>query len=274
MFGFINLGSFRGVGMIALQALRILTIIGLTAATASCWIMMVKVGKDKTYFVFESASLFFLSLVCIFLAISEFPVIKFVKDYYRNSWPRFSDRHGLTWLGCAMLLIGCNLLGRLNQPAYDAKKLGDSFFQLVLASGVLTVTFGALNVVCSLTWRDGKNGINARDVRSKGSLASPQQHSLPDYYSSTSRASSVRDEKGRSKFASMFWKKNEDGKQEDRPRINISAPISAHRDVERDASDGERGSPIVPGVKRPDTALHPMHTGRSSYYSEAHMSRF
>lgn len=272
MSGLFSIGSFRGVGMIVLQALRILTMIGLAAATTSCWIMMVKVGKDKTFFVFESASLFFLGLICIFLAVSEFPIIKFLKNYYRESWPRFSDRHGLTWLGSAMILIGCNLLGRLNQPAYDAKKLGDSFFQLVLASGVLSVTFGVLNVICSLIWRDGKNGINARIVRSKGEEAG--QSALPDYSSYASRQSSVREEKGRSKFVSMFWKKEGEDRTSERPHIQISAPISAHQDIERDADYNERGSPIVPGLKRPDTALHPMHTGRSSSYSEAHMSRF
>jgi hypothetical protein len=37
--------------------------------------------------------------------------------------------------------------------------------------------------------------------------------------------------------------------------------------------DADRGSPVVPGLQRPPSALHPAYTGVSRY-SEAHMDRF
>lgn len=252
MFG-ITTNASRGIGMIVLQALRVLTIIGLTAACASCWVMMVKVRTGHTYFVFEAASLFFLGIICLFLVASEAPVVSCIRNFYRTSWPNFSDAHGMTWLGVSMILIGCNLLGQLNSPAYSADNFGLAFWQLVMASGILCLTFGVLNVACSFVWRDAKNGITARDVRSNGSIADSSQK-LPDYYSHDSRspAESLRNEKTRSKFMSTFWKR---GQQDDNETV-----------VET--------SPIVPGIRKPDITHHPGFHRPTSVYSEANMSRF
>ena len=274
MFNIFKSFIHRGVGMVILQILRVFTVIALAAGAAANGVLMVKVNlKNSSYFPFEAASHFFMAVICLVLVFSEFPIINFVKNYFRRSWPLFSDQHGLSWLGIAMLIIGCNLLGLLNEPAFSQKKIGSSLWQLVLAAGILNLTFGCLNAMCSFMWSDRKNGINARDVRSKGAVADGKQHYLPDHYSANgSPASSIRNEKGRSRIATIFWPKDSAGKDTTRP--NISGPLEAHRDVERDADDEVRGSPIVPGIKRPDTALHPMNTGRSSRYSTANFSRF
>ncbi|KAJ6440764.1 PaxB protein [Purpureocillium lavendulum] len=271
MFG-VNFGSLRGIGMVVLQVLRVFTVITLAAVGASCWILIIKVDKGRDTFVFECASHFFTSMLCIVLIVAEFPFIGLVRRYFERTWPVLSPAHGLGWLGFAMAVIGCNMLGNLNRPAYDPDNMGSNFAKLVLASSVLAVTFGVINILCALVWRDGKEGVTSRDIRADGAVANSHQHSLPDYTPSARTNSSLRNEKTRSKFVSMFWKKGDDG---EKTRPHISGPFQAHHDVERDAAvDEDRRSPIVPKLKRPDTALHPMHTGRSSHYSTAHMSRF
>ncbi|UNI16121.1 hypothetical protein JDV02_002589 [Purpureocillium takamizusanense] len=271
MFG-MSFGSLRGIGMVVLQALRVLTIVTLAAVGASCWVLIIKVDKARDTFVFECASHFFTSVLCIVLIVAEAPFLGIIKDYFSSTWPVLSREHGLGWLGFGMVAIGCDMLGNLNRPAYDPDNMGSEFAKLVLASSILAITFGFINILSALVWRDGKEGITSRDIRSDGSLANPRRQSLPDYATSARTNSSVRNEKTRSKFVSMFWKKGDDG---EKPRPHISGPFQAHHDVERDADvDEDRRSPIVPGLKRPATALHPMHTGRSSHYSTAHISRF
>lgn len=271
-------GNHRGLKMVILHLLRVLTVIVLAAAAMSFGVLMVKVKKDKTYFPFEAASDFFMALICLVLIVSEYPLMRFIREYFRRSWPAFSDKHGLTFLGLAMFFLGCNLLGRLNEPAYAEDKLGLSLFQLVLAAGVLSLTLGCLNAICSLICSDRKNGITARAVRSKGAEAQAVDSSfadgvLPTHYSVRGTpTSSIKMEKKRSRVYSMFWKKDQQaGKNQHRPII--SGPLSAHEGVEND-HDGERGSPIVPGMQRPPSAMHPMRTGHSSIYSAADISRF
>jgi hypothetical protein len=260
----------KGVGMIVLQVLRVLSVITLLASVASCWLLIIKIEHKRKWYPFEGASLFFLSCLPLFLILSEFPMVRFLKNYFQRAWPAVGPEAGLGWLGTGMAVIGCNLLGKLNQPAFDSKKMGDSFRQLVMAAGILNLIFGVLNVMCTFIWSDRQAGVSARQVRSKGSLAEPYAPDLPKYTPDDypSRSSSTRNEKTRSKFISMFWK----GEGNERP--NISAPMPTHHDFDRTSSDEERLSPIVPGIKRPDTALHPMHARASSRYSEANMSRF
>ncbi|RDA90542.1 hypothetical protein CP533_5667 [Ophiocordyceps camponoti-saundersi (nom. inval.)] len=265
----VDAGSLRGAGMVVLQMMRACTVITLAAVAASCWIFIIMVDKERNYFVFECATHFFRFTLCLVLIVSEFPVIKLVKGYFRRNWPVLSDQHGLVWLGIFMVLIGCDMFGNLNRSAYDADNLGPHYSQLILASSVLAIVFGGLNIICSFIWRDASDGITCRDVRSNGSLAERRQ-SLPDYASATySKASSVGSKGKSSKaFMSSFWNR----KKEEKSRPVISGPI---HDMEHGGSqDDDRRSPIVPGLKRPNTALHPMHAHRSSIYSEAHMSRF
>lgn len=259
--------------MIILQLLRAATIITLVTAGAACWILIIKVDTSRSYFIFECFSLVFTSFACIAFIISELAFVERIRIYLRNTWPILSDSHGVGWLGGAIILIGCNILGTLNQPAYEEGNLNSSFSAVVMAGGILSLIFGVLNIVCGLFWRDGSQGITSRDIRANGSLANSQREVLPEYHSHpSSPAGSVRNEKTRSKFMSMFWKKEEGNQNVARP--NISAPFNMNHDVERDAHQDDRASPIIPGLRRPDTALHPMHTGRSSHYSEANMSRF
>ncbi|KAF4982122.1 hypothetical protein FZEAL_2182 [Fusarium zealandicum] len=273
--------GIRGPGMIFLQGLRAVTLIGLTAAAIACWILLIKIDTSNGFFFFDAASLFFTSSASVFLCISELPI---AQSYFRRTWPVISDEHGLTWLGVAMALIGCNILGKLNQPANSSDKMGLPFWRLVLAAGILVITFGVMNIIASFIFRDGDNGINARIVRAEGSLAQAREE---DSFSkpSLSRSGSM-DEKPKSAFVSFFWKKRSAKTSPPTSRPNISQPMPRDHDIERNAPphynqsesedewDQDRRSPIVPEIRRPDTALHPIHTGRTSHYSEAHMSRF
>lgn len=267
--GMLSLGSLHGAGYFILQALRVCTVITLLAASAGCWVLIIKVDKYKTFFVFQCISLFFTSFGCLFLICAEFPVIKFVRHFYRDSWPVLSNSHGLGWMGAAIVIIGCHILGSLNEQGYDTDAFTGHFSKLVLSSGVLCIIFGVLNIICALIWRDGAQGITSRDIRSHGSLAADST-ALPSY--SASPASSVRQEKTRSKFLSKMFKRGPDNDEFDHPeRPIISAPYTTGQE---NAQLGAT-SPIVPGLRRPDTALHPMHGHRaSSQYSVAdHLPR-
>jgi hypothetical protein len=267
----------NGVGMVVLQGTRAFSIIALATAIVACWVLIIKINTDRTFFFFDAASLFFTSSVSLFLCISELPL---ARSYFNDTWPVLGDHHGLTWLGLAMVIIGCNLLGKLNLPANDASKIGLPWWRLVLAGGILCIVMGVLNVIFSSVWRDSKSNLSARDVRDNGSLANADQQ-LPyakTFHSKQSNNSSLRNEKTKSKFMSMFWKKDED--ESGRPRPNISGPITTHHpnnDIEHQGESYAHTSPVAPGVQRPDSALHPLRrdiSSRSSKYSTANMSRF
>ncbi|KAM3483065.1 hypothetical protein MY8738_003509 [Beauveria namnaoensis] len=259
-----SLGSLHGAGYFVLQILRVCTVITLLAAAAGCWVLIIQVAKYKSYFVFQCMSLFFTSMGCLFLIIAEFPVIKFVRSFYRDSWPVLSDSHGVGWMGAAIIIIGCHVLGTLNEQGYDTDAFSGHFSKLVLSSGILCILFGALNIICALIWRDAKQGITSRDIRTHGSLAADCT-TLPSY--SASPATSIRNEKTKSKFMSKIFKRGSD--KDDvgpPPRPVISGPYTSGPEV----SPIGATSPIVPGLKRPNTALHPMHGHRaSSQYSVA-----
>lgn len=171
-----------------------------------------------------------------------------------------------------MVVIGCNVLGNLNRGAYDADKLGPHFSKLVVASSILGLTFGMLNVVCSMVWRGGKEGVTSRDIRANGSLADRRRQSLPDYSSTAESNPSFGNEKMLSKFTALFGRKKKPAAEKAKPQI--SRPFAPQPDVEQTGFADDGRSPIAPEIRRPDTALHPMHAARGSTYSEAHMSRF
>jgi hypothetical protein len=169
-----------------------------------------------------------------------------------------------------MVLLGLDLLGKLNKPSVD--KIKKEFFQTVLAAGILALVFGIVNIVCAIVWRNGKAGITSRNVRSRGALAQGNQ----DAMSSHTADSAADFVKGGAigKIGGMFWKKKASKKAGmAEKRINTGPP-----DVEQGIVDGDRRSPIAPEIRRPDTAMHPMNlngpSGRSSQYSEAGINRF
>ncbi|KAF4342975.1 hypothetical protein FBEOM_3065 [Fusarium beomiforme] len=285
-----------GPGMIILQILRVFTIISLLTAGASFWILIIKIDTSSGWFFFEAVSLAMASSATIFLIISELP---FCKTYFTNNWPTFSDEHGLMCLGVGLIFIGANLLGKLNMVQYGYKDLGLPFWRLIVAAGILTLTFGVINLICTLIFHGGN--VNARKIRANGSLAADEE-SFGKPKSNYS-ASLANEDQPKFAFKRRFWEKRGEPSGDGRRglgvgvgRLNISQPITHDRDLERNApppphyehqepsftsrpshdSGEDRRSPIVPEVRRPDTALHPMNIRphSPSMYSEAHMSRF
>ncbi|KAG9256658.1 uncharacterized protein F5Z01DRAFT_648853 [Emericellopsis atlantica] len=158
-----------GILMIVLTIVRVCTIITLGSVMTSCWVLAIKIDMSKPWFFFDAASLVFMSGICLFLVLSELP---FGKAFFMNHWPAFSARSSLGWLGLALVAIGCNILGKLNNSNVERKNIGGPWYSLVLASGILSLIMGVLNLIGTLA-SIPKGG--ARQVRSWGN-----QEPIPD----------------------------------------------------------------------------------------------
>ncbi|KAL7918254.1 hypothetical protein ACQKWADRAFT_304544 [Trichoderma austrokoningii] len=161
--------KFRQAGLVVLQALRIPTVGTLLLAAAACWIIIIHIPMKPPYFVFEYFTLFFVSALCCFLAISELAFRTFIKNYFKRTWPVLSEDHGHSWLGIGMIIIGSNLLAMFN---WDLK-IPSVLNSLVYAAGILSFVFGFLNFVVSFIWWSRKEGITSRQVRARGPYAKP-----------------------------------------------------------------------------------------------------
>lgn len=267
MFGAVSKPNLRGSGHLVLNAIRPCNIITLLAIAVVCWIMIVMTGIRGTFFFFDAASHFFCSVIALTLIVTE---LSLLKSYFRANWPAFSPEHGLAWLGTAMVVMGCQVLGNLNDSAIQPNKIGRSIYNLVLATGILALAFGVVNIATSILFSDRKAGINARMIRSDGNLASPK-----DSESGSARSDSVLGEEKAGK--TNRWTKRltfSNGR-----RLKISRPMPQQpQDVESqfqsDSWRDSRTSPIIPAVRRPDTAMHPMNTGVSRYSEVSHLPRF
>ncbi|KAK3315314.1 hypothetical protein B0H66DRAFT_341272 [Apodospora peruviana] len=284
MFTLSENSKVLGSGHLILNALRAFNIIGLGVVMVASWAMIVISGLTGKFFFFDTVSHFFAFGVSVFLVISE---LNLFKGYFERNWPVLSATHTLAWLGLAMIIIGCQILGDLVKPAYTLNNLGLAMWRLVLSAGILSITFGVFNVIASIIFRG--EGISTRQIRSDGRLAAPVGNGKDGYYDNYSQASygSRDDYSHRSntlpqekehvsatrRFTRMLNVKNLR-----KSRIQISKPfnpVSQTADIERGDDDhlNDRQSPIMPAIQRPPTALHPAFTG-GSRYSEAHMDRF
>ena len=294
-----NLGAnskVRGSGHLVLNALRALTIIGLGTVMVACWAMIVLSGITRRFDFFDTISHFFVFGISVFLVISE---VNLFKNYFESNWPVLSPSHSLAWLGLALVIIGCQIMGDLVKPAYSQENLGLPVWRLIISSAILSITFGVFNMAASVIFRDGKQGITARRIRSDGNLATPVYKDTPYDVSSyasypthrddySQRSGSVRQNQRQQepeqeisrpsaarRITHMFNPKNLNFRKS-KLQISSPMPLGGHHDVERGGSSDhldDRASPIIPAVQRPPTALHPAFTG-SSRYSEAHMTRF
>ncbi|KAL1879378.1 hypothetical protein VTK73DRAFT_7015 [Phialemonium thermophilum] len=268
--------NIRGFGHIFLQVLRPLTMIGLLSVMASSWAMVVMSGLTGHFSFFEAMTHVFSSIIALCLFVSELDMVRAIGNYFSRNWPALSPSHSLAWLGLAMVMLGCQLLGDQNNDAYSQKNLGMSVWRLLLASGILSVTFGFVNILSSIIFRDGANGITCRQIRSDGNLAQPPVAKDAYFDAKSLRSTSLRRKDEEQVSAARRLTRVLNPKNFRKSKIQISKPIihDQDRDIEQGNSGyGDRSSPIVPTVQRPPTALHPAYTG-GSRYSEAHMSRF
>lgn len=275
MFGFLKGFAGTGVSMVILQVLRVFTLVGLLSVMASCWVLAIKISMDKPYFVFDAASLVFMSGIALFLALSELP-FAFAKGFFSTHWPAFSQHCGLGWLGLALIMIGCNTLGKLNNSATEPDDIGMPWWRLVLASGILNLIFGVLNVLATFALHDYTDDRNVRVIRSDG--ADHTEGTLP-YSKADSFSGSGPYEKPKRAFFG-FGRKDS---CKEKPRPTISNPISAHK-LEHDApAQGEpyphtadnndpydigehpeqQRSPIDPSRARPSDFDHPCNRPKS-----------
>ncbi|TDZ65965.1 hypothetical protein CTRI78_v003333 [Colletotrichum trifolii] len=294
MFNLSENSRLRGSGHMLLNVLRSFNVIGLLAVCASTWVMIVMSILKHHFAFFDSASHFFTFCIAIFLMFSE---LNLFRGYFERNWPVLSCEHGLSWLGISMVVMGCQVLGNITEDTYSQETIGLPLWRLILASGILVITFGFFNIICSIVFRDG-SGINARNIRSDGTLASAK-NSFVDGYSV--RSNSIRsnpvvqqpvyEEKRFKRLTQKLtpWTKSRSGSVNPRPAISHPMPpagVERGNDVSQtDCSyphtdnnfDEDRRSPIMPQVARPPTALHPMnaHHSRFSKYSEVSgMDRF
>jgi hypothetical protein len=103
----------------------------------------------------------------VFLIVSECSLFS---GYFARNWPLLSPIHGFVSLGCAMMVLGLNMLGNMNKEATSQKSLGLPFWRLLVASGILAIVIGFFNVVASYVFRDRSRHITARRVRSHGAI--------------------------------------------------------------------------------------------------------
>lgn len=278
MFDFAQNTALAGSGHIFLNVLRAFTIISLVCISISFWTMVVMTGINHSFFFFDAMSHIFASSIAIFLIISE---VGLFRDFFERNWPVFSTRRGLTWLGCALTVLACHVLGELNRPQLSQVAIGMDLWRMLVASGILGLIFGVINIIASLVFRDSDHNINARNIRSDGSLAGNSTYAAS--YASSTRSNSVHREK--TSAAKRWTQKLSPFNNGGRPKISPPMPY----DVEANPGAGypppipgpgfveDRSSPIVPGLLRPQTALHPMNSAHSdgSHYSVAsHINRF
>ncbi len=301
MFSLGQDSKLLGAGHVVLNVLRAFNLIGLAAVMLSSMAMPVLSGIKGHFFFFDMATHVFVFLFAGFLFVSELPVPwKRLKNWYERCWPVLGQEHSLVWLGWGMVFIGFQPLGDYWKPGYSVDTIGQEWWRAILAASILCVTFGFFNIFASIIFRvpasKTENGIKvtSRQIRTHGSLALQNaskkhldmEHSFVSQYSSPHRDN----------FSARSWSKEEQVEPSSavrritrvfnprnfrKSRIQISKPIPQDVDVERGASshsdlpghDDDRASPVLAGVQRPPTALHPAFT-RNSHYSEAYMPRF
>ncbi|KAI0852108.1 hypothetical protein F5Y00DRAFT_228671 [Daldinia vernicosa] len=267
IMGFKSSSGFQGSAFIILQVIRACNLAVLLAVIFVSGIMMFFAKMPNGFQFFNDVSLAFVIAVAGLLFWTELP-IKMGKAMINRNWPAIGEDRGFTWLGIAMILMGCHHLGALSNDTYNNEDVPFQVWQAIMASGIIAIAFGVTNVIASLVFSNRASGVHAREVRNNG--ATTRDVNFTEEYDSY-RSNSIRKEKAKSRF-SIFNRGNSKPK--------ISHPIT--HDVEYGACDDQlpiddRSSPIIPDVKRPPTALHPAYNAgsRSSRYSEAsHLDRF
>ncbi|ROT40275.1 hypothetical protein SODALDRAFT_92633 [Sodiomyces alkalinus F11] len=281
MFNLSENSRLRGSGHLILNVFRACNIISLLAVCVATWVMIIMSGLTGNFFFFEAVSHFFTFVVASFLMCSE---LNLFKRYFARHWPVLSPYRGLTWLGIAMIVMGCHVLGNLNRRSVTPEVMGGHFWRLVLAAGILCVTFGFFNIISSVIFRDSDNGITARNIRADGAIASPTSGAptFNDAFSARSGSfrsnPSFRNEKGFKRLTQRFIKPSWPGAK---PKIGKPMPaMDDDDDVER-ASNNDASiypvpdrSPIMPDVPRPPTALHPINQRITTYSEAHHLNRF
>ncbi|KAL1977964.1 hypothetical protein VTN31DRAFT_823 [Thermomyces dupontii] len=161
-------GSLAGPGYVILNILRVVNIVALLDVIAASVVMIVKIKLNNAFFFFESVSHVVTASVSIFLIFSELPMFQ---NFFSRFWPQLGPESGLMVLSLAMIVLGCSVLGYLNNEAYSEKALDTPFWRIIASAGLLSMTAGILNFFASFIFADSENNLTARQVRSYGAVA-------------------------------------------------------------------------------------------------------
>ncbi|KAF1946184.1 hypothetical protein EJ02DRAFT_263554 [Clathrospora elynae] len=156
-----------GPGYIILNVMRGLNIIALASVIASSVVMLIKTFIISKFFFFDATSHVITAIAGLFLMVSECSLFR---NFFARNWPLLSPAHGFNTLGCAMMVVGLNVLGNMNKEATSQKSLSLPFWRLLVASGILAIVIGFFNVIASFVFRDTSRHITARMVRSRGAM--------------------------------------------------------------------------------------------------------
>lgn len=183
------------------------------------------------------------------------------RRYIANNWPLLSPSSGFVTLGVLMIILGVSLLGNLNKTATSRKSLGEHYWSLVIAAGILVSILGIVNIFASYMFRQKSLDITARQVRSHGSTAPEKVYVSP----STSRATKPRRSFHLGRRTMSETLPSYHTPQTPQTARNISNPLPTGNSAQfnKFAEAGSAEVPVVNGVQRPDLAAHPAFQGRS-----------
>ncbi|KAJ8610304.1 hypothetical protein MRB53_038600 [Persea americana] len=176
--------SLAGPGYVILNIIRGINILSLLAIMVADVVLLIKLktqtnvraepdsSTSKTnasqFFFFQSlshvASIGFAAL----LLISE---CNLFRNYFSTTWPLLSPNHGFVPLGLAIFLLGCYVLGNLNEPELSFDRMGHAYWRIVVGAGIVAMIMGIFNVIASYIFRSTALDVTAREVRAKGAVA-------------------------------------------------------------------------------------------------------
>ncbi|KIW99937.1 uncharacterized protein Z518_10865 [Rhinocladiella mackenziei CBS 650.93] len=268
--------SLAGAGYVVLNVIRVMNIISLLTVIAGSSVMLVKTFVVSHFFFFFDACEHVIRVILSgFLVLTELPLFK---SYIARNWPLFSARASFVMLGVAMICLGNSMLGNLNKQATSQKNLGLPFWRLVIASGIIVLVMGPINILASYVFRDTKAHLTARQVRSHGAVASHKadvEASTPKPPSRRSHYRSFFLGSKRDSLPSYYSRKNTDRSdmtQTPKVHMAISRPFPQDQSLARTAqSPGASSSKysqspkseryaMSPELSRPDLAHHPAMT--------------
>lgn len=297
--------SLLGAGYVVLNVIRVMNIIALLSVVGASSVMLVKTFIVSKFFFFDACEHVIRIImsgksvpkrlerdaksVLGFLIVTELPLFK---TYISRNWPLFSYRSSFVMLGVAMVFLGNSILGNLNKQATSQKSLGLPFWRLVIASGIIVLVMGPINILTvstianilprrastnaaqSFIFRDKKAHLTARQVRSHGAVAS---------HKADVEASTPKPPSRRSHYRSFFLgtkrdtlppynsrKTTQQNDMVETPKMHlaISSPFQSQTSAQSPggASSKYSQSPkseryfMSPELHRPDLAHHPAIT--------------
>lgn len=268
-----------GPAWFILNTLRVCNIISLLDVAVASWIMLIMTVKTSNFFFFDGFSHFITSTVAIFLILSELALFK---PFFTRSWPILGPRSSFLFLGSTMVALGFNVLGNLNKEATSVAELGLPMWRVVISSGILSSVFGFFAIFANFWYRDTKNNISVRSVRSR--YIDSETQTLPTSHLrplSISSPNMTRREKFMSKLpfnsnkrfpviSGPYHTEVYDEEKLSRSNTNTTSSIgkNSYRGGQKDYGYPrsqqpevveDRVSPVAAGMLRPPTALHPLH---------------